>query len=256
MIDNRIYNDKFHEKRNELTRYAAETVVEFLMSIVPINSVCDVGGGVGVWVDEVKKQSSGRYKKGIVLDGAYVPAGQRLVEKSEFIECDLTDRINLNEKFDLAISLEVAEHLPEVRANTFIEDIVSLSDIILFSAAIPGQGGKGHINEQPISYWVDLFKKNGYEAFDIIRPRIQAIKKIPSWYRNNTIIYCNKNSELINVLKNVQVEPMYDWVLSESFSNVSQKLQAYQESKTYKKVSKILDIYAKIVKRNNKRDLP
>lgn len=252
MIDNRIYNDKFHEKRNELTRYAAETVIEYLRSIISVNSVCDVGGGVGVWVDEIKKQSGERYKKGIVLDGAYVPAEQRLVAKSEFMECDLTDRINLNEKFDLAISLEVAEHLPETRANTFIEDIVSLSDIVLFSAAIPGQGGKGHINEQPVSYWVDLFEKSGYKAFDIIRPKIQAIKKIPSWYRNNTIVYCNKNSELIDTLKNVQVEPMYDWVLSESFFNISRKLQAYQESKTYRKVSKVLDIYTKIVKRNKK----
>lgn len=66
-------------------------------------------------------------------------------------------------KFDLAYSIEVGEHIPEEYAKTFVQFISSLSDFIIFSAAFPGQGGQGHINERPQEYWRDLFLLEGFE---------------------------------------------------------------------------------------------
>jgi len=59
----------------------------------------------------------------------------------------------------------------------------------VFAAAVPGQGGENHINEQPYEYWRDLFKKYGYEAFDPVRPFIIDNKDVMQWYKYNTLIY-------------------------------------------------------------------
>ena len=92
----------------------------------------------------------------------------------KFIETqDLENNIQIESKFDLAITLEVAEHLSEIRADSFIDDLCALSDLILFSAAIPDQGGRHHINEQWQSYWEPKrFKQRGYHVYDIVRWKI------------------------------------------------------------------------------------
>ena len=127
------------------------------------------------------------------MELAYGGEGVKVPIK-RYMPCDLEQRINVCRKFDLVISLEVAEHLSEKRASSFIEELTHLGDVILFGAAVPYQGGDHHINEQPITYWIDLFEKNGFIALDIIRPRVQYDKKIWWWYRQNTLIYVKKDS--------------------------------------------------------------
>ena len=97
--------------------------------------------------------------------------------------------LKLNDAFDLAISMEVAEHLPERCAEPFVESLTRLADVVLFSAAVPFQGGIGHVNEQWGSYWVALFRNRGYTAVDIIRKRIWNDDQIPYWYRQNTLLF-------------------------------------------------------------------
>ena len=65
-------------------------------------------------------------------------------------------------KFDLAICMEVAEHLPQSCSDGLVEFLTNLSDTVYFTAAPPGQGGRHHVNEQPFQFWVDIFKKHGY----------------------------------------------------------------------------------------------
>lgn len=98
----------------------------------------------------------------------------------------------------MVVSLEVAEHLSSGRAKTFCEDLTVFSDVVLFSAATPFQSGAGHINEQPLSYWVRLFKKYQYEAFDIIRPIIQKDAKIASWHRQNIVVFVKEDTPSYN----------------------------------------------------------
>ena len=196
MLDRKIYNETFHVGRNELTRYSARKILNQILDISPISSVVDVGGGIGVWLDECKQQMGANFSYGFVLDGNYIDDKEKLVNKDEFIVCDLENKLNLDDKFDLVICLEVAEHLPEERAESFVEDLTKLGDFVLFSAAIPYQGGNGHINEQPVSYWIELFAKRGYEAYDIIRPNIYMDQNIPFWYRNNIILNFQRNFSL------------------------------------------------------------
>ena len=94
-------------------------------------------------------------------------------------------RFNLERQFDLAQSLEVAEHLPQARAATFVSDLVAHAPVVLFSAASPGQGGENHINEQPAEYWRKLFRQHDYFAIDCLRPLLARMPNIPVWYRYN-----------------------------------------------------------------------
>jgi hypothetical protein len=100
----------------------------------------------------------------------------------------------LNHRFDLVISLEVAEHLPADCAEGFVEDLTRHGDAVLFSAAIPGQGGWHHVNEQPASFWADLFARHNYSCLDVVRPYFWSHPDVAFWYAQNTFLYIHKNS--------------------------------------------------------------
>jgi hypothetical protein len=96
-------------------------------------------------------------------------------------------------RYDLAMSLEVGEHLPAASSENLVKTLTGLSDIILFSAAIPGQEGTYHINEQYPEYWASLFSKYDYIAIDAVRHAIWNNDQIEYWYRQNTILYIHKH---------------------------------------------------------------
>lgn len=112
-----------------------------------------------------------------------------LLSGDQFRAADLTKPIDLGRKFDLAMSLEVAEHLPPSAAETFVGSITLHSDIVLFSAAIPGQGGQDHLNEQWPEDWMWRFAVRGFQCFDRIRPLIWRDDRISTWYRQNMILF-------------------------------------------------------------------
>lgn len=93
------------------------------------------------------------------------------------------------------MSLEVAEHLTPARADSFVEDLTRLSDVILFSAAIPGQHGLNHVNEQWQFYWAEKFLQRDYIAVDCIRPKIWSNNSVEWWYCQNILVYV-KRTEL------------------------------------------------------------
>src|SRR5262249_42035898 len=96
-----------------------------------------------------------------------------------------------NRKYDLVVSLEVAEHLPHSDADGFVESICQHGDVVMFSAAVPEQGGTNHINEQWQEYWAEKFTARGYSAVDYFRPRLWGDKDIHFWYSQNTLFYAN-----------------------------------------------------------------
>ena len=101
---------------------------------------------------------------------------------------DLRTPFTLNRKFDLAICLETAEHLPESSSDVLVSNLVSHADRILFSAAVPGQGGQNHINEQWPEYWEAKFAVHGFYFQDTIRPLIWTNPKVEWWYRQNIFL--------------------------------------------------------------------
>ena len=114
--------------------------------------------------------------------------------------------MHLDQRFDLALCLEVAEHLPASSAPVLIESLVSAAPVVLFSAAVPEQGGVHHINEQWPSYWEKLFAERGLRKFDVIRPLIWNNCSIQPWYRQNLYLFTSRSNERLDSMKSFEPE--------------------------------------------------
>lgn len=140
-----LYNEGFFQYLQEGSKRSAEQIVPILLELIQPQSVIDVGCGTGTWLSVFCEH-------GIEdiwgVDGDYVQEEALEIPKDRFLSHDLTKPLALDRKFDLAISLEVAEHLPCDSAEAFVDSLTQLAPVILFSAAIPFQGGVGHVNEQ------------------------------------------------------------------------------------------------------------
>ena len=97
--------------------------------------------------------------------------------------------MSLTETFDLVISLETAEHLPKEVAGSFVESLTKLGPVVLFSGAIPFQGGVGHVNEQWPAYWAAHFRQHDYVAIDCLREQIWNNQNIAWWYAQNLLLF-------------------------------------------------------------------
>lgn len=91
------------------------------------------------------------------------------------------------------LCLETAEHLPPERADSFVEDLVKLAPVVVFSAAIPGQGGTDHLNEQWPEYWAQRFRKLSYVVVDTLRMRFWSNEAMSAMYAQNSILYVRKD---------------------------------------------------------------
>jgi SAM-dependent methyltransferase len=152
-------------------------------------SVLDIGCGRGVWLAEWRRLGS---KNLCGVDGAYVDREALLIPAPDFRAIDISKQFDLREKFDLVQCLEVAEHVPEDSAETLVDNLVRHGDLVLFSAATPGQGGEFHVNERPHSYWRAKFADRGYQVYDAIRPVVAKLTHIEPWYRYNGFVYANE----------------------------------------------------------------
>jgi hypothetical protein len=149
-------------------------------------TVIDIGCGCGEWGVEIEQFGVEKYI------GVDHKAPKLLIPKENYIDFDLTSgkEFPVKERFDLAMSLEVAEHLPESCAKYLVDTLCSLSDYILFSAAIPHQSGVNHINEQWQTWWEQLFNQNGYYASEQpLRDLLHDNENCEIWYRNNIVLY-------------------------------------------------------------------
>jgi hypothetical protein len=126
------------------------------------------------------------------VDGGYVDREKLAIPAGAFRVADLSREWAIGRRFDLAQSLEVAEHLPESAARPAVEQLCGLSDVVLFSAARPGQGGEMHVNEQEPEYWAALFGQNGFAMFDWLRPALARDRRVEPWYRYNSFLYANE----------------------------------------------------------------
>lgn len=180
------YDTAFYDTIRDGTQRSAKALVPLLVAeldLAPGDTLIDVGCGEGWWAETFADHGL----ETLGIDGAYVqssPLGDR------FIAHDLAWPLpqHLAGRFDVAVSLEVAEHLPPARATGFVDDLTALAPIVVFSAAIPGQGGTGHINEQWPSYWAALFEGHGYAVSGALRFTIWDHTDIENWYRQNLLV--------------------------------------------------------------------
>jgi hypothetical protein len=185
-----IYDSAFQNMAASGSAYAARRIISAIRTITPISSVADIGCARGTWLREWQAQAVDDV---IGVDGDYVERSKLEIDLRRFVIRDLATPFDLGRQFDLVQSLEVAEHLPPERAASFVADLVTLSPVVLFSAAAPGQGGENHLNEQSAAYWQDLFRRHDYLAIDCLRPFLAKEMRIPAWYRYNLILYVKRD---------------------------------------------------------------
>jgi len=187
-----LYDDNFFQSRKGKTTSSSEIVVPLILQLFQPTSVVDVGCGTGEWLESFAARGISDY---LGIDGDHVPEKLLRIPVANFIRKDLSKGFDLGRKFDIAMTLEVAEHLPEHSANAFVDSLVRSSDLVIFSAAIPHQGGHGHINEQWPEYWAKLFLERGYRVYDPIRDRIWHDLRIAYHYSQNTLVFAKPEME-------------------------------------------------------------
>jgi SAM-dependent methyltransferase len=174
---------------------APREIIPIIQSFGEIGSALDVGCGIGTWLSVAESMGIGDV---FGIDGAYVD--RELLSKFISLNCfeafDLNIPFDLHRKFDLVICLEVAEHLCAKVSDVFVKSLVDHSDVILFSAAIPGQGGQNHVNERWPEYWAKKFNVYDYVFLDLIRPQIWNNDQVDYWYKQNTFLVVKKSHPL------------------------------------------------------------
>lgn len=184
----RPYSESFFSGQSSGSRHSAEAVVPLVLDLVDAHSVVDVGCGVGTWLSVFRALGISDV---MGIDGDYVPHEQLEIPAEQFHTADLTQPLEIGRRFDLAVSLEVAEHLPPQVSEQFVSSLVGLADLVLFSAAIPRQRGSKHINERWQSWWADRFAERGYVPVDCVRRRIWSNPSVEWWYAQNVILYAS-----------------------------------------------------------------
>lgn len=186
------YPDSFYEAHRDGMTRSAKVVLSVLYEIFKPESVIDIGCGRGAWLREAGSLGS-KILQGV--EGAWIGKEDLLSPEIDLQTEDLENpSIAVSMRYDLCLSLEVAEHLRPSSAETFVELLCRASDVVLFSAAIPFQGGTNHLNERWQSYWAELFRTTGYECYDVIRPKIWTNNAVEWWYRQNILLFAREGS--------------------------------------------------------------
>lgn len=166
---------------------SAAVIVPAILDAFPETAtVLDVGCGEGWFLREFAE----RGLPGVGLDAA---STDPVALRAEWFQpVDLTVHGSIMgpgvPRADLAVCLEVAEHFPETRAESLIAELCDAAPVVVFSAAIPGQGGVGHLNEQWQSWWALRFAGQGYACSTSLRDRLWHDERVESWYRQNVLV--------------------------------------------------------------------
>ncbi len=184
-----IYSDSFYSAHAVGARSSARVIVPLVQELLEPRSVIDVGCGAGSWLAVWKEMG---VQQILGVDGDWVESSVLQIPPDVFQSADLTLPLKMPRRFDLAMSLEVGEHLPASCAGAFVKSLVGLADSVLFSAAIPGQGGTHHVNEQFPEYWAEIFAAHGYRAIDCIRSQVWANPQVDWFYAQNVLLYASE----------------------------------------------------------------
>lgn len=181
-----LYDEDFYKKQFGGSVKSAEKFLSKLFGDYKPSSVIDFGCGVGSWLYAAEKLGVTTL---VGLDGEWVDSEKMLTSSISFEPVDFETTNEISHFCDLAISVEVAEHFDGQHADNFIRLISRSSDLVIFGAAIPFQGGTHHVNEQPQSYWIKKFADAGFSCFDYFRPSFWNDKSVELWYRQNTFLF-------------------------------------------------------------------
>lgn len=180
------YDRNFYQRQQDGSLRSARRVLPHVLQLVQPRSIVDVGCGVGTWLKAANELG---IEDVAGIDGTYVDRAMLQIDGARFTPADLSRPFALPRTFELAMSLEVAEHLPETSASGFVRSLGNLAPVVLFSAAIPKQIGESHINCQWQQWWVERFAEVGYVAVDCLRRRVWDDPEVEWWYAQNMLLF-------------------------------------------------------------------
>ena len=192
-----FHNSRFTTSDVNGSLQSARVVLQSLFEVHRPRSVFDLGCGQGAWLAAAEELGSGRL---VGIDGPWVDPAALLSRNIQYSRVNLESDFAVPGKFDLCISVEVAEHLSPARADATVKTLCELADVVLFSAAIPRQGGIDHLNERWQSFGAARFASSGFVCHDYFRPRIWTDTRVESWYRQNLLLYVRHSHPLNEAL--------------------------------------------------------
>lgn len=210
------YSSAFFAQNVKSSTPSAVAVLSRLAPLYTPASVVDFGCGSGAWLAGAGVTWGARLRG---FDGPWVDPRELTDSGIEFTALDFEKELpNPGERFDLGISVEVAEHLQEQTAKDFIARLCSVADVIVFGGAVPYQGGTHHINEHPQSYWINEFTQNGFEMFDIFRGAVWGNSDVKWWFKQNTFLFVKRGFDGIDRDRLRELEtPLVDVIHPENF---------------------------------------
>ena len=190
MSTQETYDPGYYDALVEGSLRSARAVLPHVLEAVRPRSVLDVGCGTGAWASVCAELG---VEDVLGVDGDYVDRGRLLLPAERFVAADLEGPVDLGRRFDLGVSLEVGEHLAPWAAARYVGTLTRHADVVLFSAAIPGQGGQHHVNEQWPEYWAQHFAEHGYRPCDLLRPRVWHDPAVETWYAQNLLVFVRED---------------------------------------------------------------
>jgi SAM-dependent methyltransferase len=184
-----LYDERFFQTIDQGSLRSAQVVAPVVYRLVPARRVVDVGCGTAAWAKAFRDLGASDVEG---WDGATEPPSSFHLPREAYRQVDLVRSPPADCRFDLAVCLEVAEHLPAQSANGLVALLVGLAPVVLFSAAVPGQGGVGHLNEQWPEFWKSAFAAHGYACLDIIRESVWNDPRVEWWYRQNVFLFAGQ----------------------------------------------------------------
>jgi SAM-dependent methyltransferase len=187
----RSYNEAFFEALRKGSISSAGRVAPIMADLVRPRSVVDVGCGEGHWLAAFAKAG---VEDVVVVDGDYVDRSRLAIPRERFIPHELNTVYRGDRRFDLAMSVECAEHIRPENSGKFADTLVGLAPVVMFSAALPYQGGRDHFNERWIDSWIRIFEQRGYVSVDALRAQVWDDRAVEWWYRQNLMVYVEKGA--------------------------------------------------------------
>jgi SAM-dependent methyltransferase len=203
------YTPAFFEGQMQGSRKSADRIASLCFDLLRPASVIDIGCGVGTWLAAFRALGVDHIHG---VDGDYVDRELLQIPATDFEGRDLAQWLRSSPSgedepqsaagdppqwdYDLAVCLEVAEHLDSYHNPALVTLLTGLAPVVLFSAAIPHQGGTGHVNEQWQDYWASLFEARGHRAKDCVRPAVWNDMDVEPWYAQNALLYAHASVDL------------------------------------------------------------
>ncbi len=175
----------FEHKRNQQTLQGPRAALRILFPDARFGSVLDLGCGQGTWLKALLEMGATDI---LGVDGVRISEEELLFPREDFHLHDLREPLRLSRRYDMALCLEVAEHLELEHAPVIVKSLTEHADKIWFSAACPNQPGQGHVNRQWPGFWQDLFNQQGFTCVDWPRWALWAVDEIEPWYRQNLFV--------------------------------------------------------------------